>query len=147
MTLGIDSDNYGKIEKICKNLGLNILPENPKQFVSETRALPAEDSNLHIRIDFIFSFSGFERQAIERACRKTLAGCEVKFASCEDLVIFKMIASRAVDIEDVKSILNKKAESIDYEYIYKWLAEFSQIPEYKNVTESFKKLLDNIKST
>lgn len=145
LTLGIDSDDYEKIEKICENLGLNILPENPKQFVNETRALPAEDSNLHIRIDFIFSFSPFERQAIKRASQKKLAGYNVKFASCEDLIIFKMIAGRAVDIEDVKSLLNKKADSIDYDYIYKWLAEFAQIPEYKNVAGRFKKLLSDIK--
>jgi predicted nucleotidyltransferase len=140
ITLGIDSDSYSEIVRICEELDLNILPKEPQEFANQTRTLPAEEPNCHIRIDFIFSFTPYERQAIKRAQQKTLAGYPVKFASSEDLIIFKMIAGRAVDIEDVKGILNKKADSIDFEYIYKWLSEFTQIPEYKNIAEQFKNL-------
>lgn len=140
LTLGIDSDDYSRIADICNKLGFIILPKNPQQFVNETRALPAEEPKLHIRIDFIFSFTPYERQAIERAGQKTVAGYNVKFAACEDLIIFKMVASRAIDLEDVKSILNKKAQIIDYDYLYKWLNEFAKISEYKDIVERFKKL-------
>ncbi len=37
ITLGIDSDKFSTIGKICKELKLKILPENPQDFVSERR--------------------------------------------------------------------------------------------------------------
>ena len=140
ITLGIDSDNYTEIVKVCEELSLKILPKEPHKFADQTRTLPAEELNCHIRIDFIFSFSPYERQAIERAQQKTLGGYPANFASSEDLIIFKMIAGRAVDIEDVKGILNAKADSIDFDYIYKWLSDFANIPEYRDVAEQFRNL-------
>jgi predicted nucleotidyltransferase len=140
ITLGIDSDSYYVIAKICEELGLNILPKEPQKFANQTRTLPAEEPNCHIRIDFIFSFTPYERQAIERAQQKTLAGYPVKFASGEDLIIFKMIAGRSVDLEDIKSIIKKQAQAIDYDYVHKWLAEFAKIDEYKQILNRFETL-------
>jgi hypothetical protein len=140
ITLGIDSDDYTEIVRVCEEIGLNILAKEPQEFANQTRTLPAEEPNYHIRIDFIFSFTAYERQAIEKAQQKVLAGYPVKFASSEDLIIFKMVAGRAVDIEDVKGILNKNADSIDFDYIYKWLSDFAKIPEYKDIAEQFKNL-------
>ena len=68
-------------------------------------------------------------------------GYPVKFASCEDVIIHKMIAARAVDEEDVKNILIKNKSSIDFEYIRRWLLEFSKISEYKGILEKFDDLL------
>jgi predicted nucleotidyltransferase len=140
ITLGIDSDSYSEIANICDELGLSILPEEPQKFANRTGTLPAEEPNCHIRIDFIFSFAPYERQAIERAQQKTLAGYPVKFASSEDLIIFKMIAGRAVDLEDIKSIIKKKVQAIDYNYINTWLSEFAKIDEYKNILTDFERL-------
>jgi predicted nucleotidyltransferase len=65
----------------------------------------------------------------------------VKFASCEDVIIHKMIAGRAIDEEDVKSILVKHRAGIDFEYIKKWLSEFSKISEHKDILSRFESLL------
>jgi len=66
----------------------------------------------------------------------------VKFASCEDVIIHKMIAGRAVDDEDVKNILIKNKNSIDTEYIRKWLLEFSEISEQREILKKFDSLLE-----
>lgn len=59
ITLGIDSDKFASIEKICKKLNLKLLPEKPEEFARQTRALPAGDAKSGIRIDFIFSFTPY----------------------------------------------------------------------------------------
>lgn len=141
ITLGVDTDKFRSIEIICKDLGLKILPENPSDFAKETNVLPAEDQNSAIRLDFIFSFTEYEAQAMNRTKEIAMNGYPIKFASCEDVIIHKMFAARAVDIEDVKNILLKNMNSIDIEYVRKWLSQFSSIPEHKEALEKFNNLL------
>ncbi len=47
------------------------------------------------------------------------------FASLEDLIIHKVIAGRARDLEDVRNVLSKN-RTFDLEYVHKWLREFDQ---------------------
>ncbi len=141
ITLGIDTDKFQMIEEVCKKLGLRILPENPETFANETKVLPAEESKSKIRLDFIFSFSPYEAQALERAKKVTIDNYPVKFASCEDVIIHKMVAGRAIDEEDVRSILVKNKNSINPRYIKKWLLEFNEIPEHKGILKKFESLL------
>ncbi len=141
ITLGIDTDNFALVEKTCKKLKLKMLPEYPKNFAKETNVLPAEKPTSGIRIDFIFSFSPYETQAIKRAKEIIIDNYPVKFASCEDVIIHKMVAARAIDAEDVKSILIKNKDSIDFEYITGWLLEFSKISEHEGILEGFNRLL------
>ncbi len=137
VTLGVDCDKFVTVEAVCRKLGLRILPVNPEEFAQQTRVLPAEDANLRIRVDFIFSFTPYEAQALNRGKKVMMAGYPARFASCEDVIIHKMVAGRAVDLEDVRSMLIKNRSSVDFEYIERWLAEFNKIPEYSDILEKF----------
>ncbi len=142
ITLGIDTDKFPLVENICNKLRLKILPEDPKAFAIETKVLPAEETKLRIRVDFIFSFTPYEAQALNRTKQVLMDDYPVKFASCEDVIVHKMIAGRAIDAEDVKNILIKNKGSIDLEYIRKWLSEFSEISEHKGILGKFDNLLE-----
>jgi predicted nucleotidyltransferase len=141
ITLGIDTDDFELAKKVCTKLKLKMLPENPQSFARDTRILPAEDPNSRIRVDFIFSFTPYESQAIKRTKQIDIDNYKVKFASCEDVIIHKMVAGRAIDEEDVKSILAKNSKTIDLDYIRKWLSEFVKIEEYSGILERFNILL------
>jgi len=141
ITLGVDTDKFLVIEEVCGKLGLKLLPENPEAFAQETKVLPAEEAELRIRVDFIFSFTAYEAQAIERARKVLMNDYPVKFASCEDVIIHKMLAARAIDAEDVKNILIKNRKLIDLKYIRRWLSEFSKLSEHERVLEKFNSLL------
>lgn len=144
LTLGIDTDKYEELEAICEHLGLEIIPKEPRQFAEQTKVLPAKEPSSKIRIDFIFSFTLYEREAIQRGKEVVMQNYPVKFASCEDLIIHKMIAGRAIDEEDIKDVLLKNRDSLDTEYIYKWLNEFAKKPEYKDLPKRFEKLLKDL---
>ncbi|HUT31256.1 MAG TPA: DUF6036 family nucleotidyltransferase [Sedimentisphaerales bacterium] len=141
ITLGVDTDRFALIEGLCKRLGLKLLPENPEDFAKQTSVLPAEETKSKLRVDFIFSYTPYELQAIGRSREVLVDGYPAKFASCEDVIIHKMFAGRAVDEEDVSSILAKNKDSIDMEYIRKWLLQFSGISEHEGVLEKFNGLL------
>ncbi len=142
ITLGADTERFSLIEKICEQSGLKILPENPQNFANETKVLPAEDCKSRIRIDFIFSFTVYEKQAFKRTKEVLIESYPVKFASCEDVIIHKLLADRAIDTEDIKNILIKNKNSIDTKYITKWLGEFSTIDEYREIVQKFNDLFE-----
>lgn len=140
ITLGVDTDCFLTIEKICKRLRLKILPKNPQHFVRDTKVLPAEETRSKIRVDFIFSFTPYERQAMKRTKKVRLQGYPVKFASPEDVIIHKVFAGRPVDLEDVKNILLKLKTRLDITYIKRWLSKFGE-SEKKKFLGDFNRLL------
>lgn len=125
ITLGMGVDGLDKVKKIIQITGLNSLVQKEREFVERNMVLPTIDRKSGIRVDFIFSFSLYERQAIERAKDIKLGRSLVRFASLEDVVIHKIIAGRARDLEDVKSILLKNPK-YDRAYIAKWLKQFDK---------------------
>ena len=141
ITLGVDTDKFALIEGVCEKLKLRTLVENPQDFARDTKVLPTEEPDSKVRIDFIFSFTPYETQAIKNAKQILIDDYPVKFASCEDIIIHKMVAGRAIDEEDVKSILAKNKDAVDFEYINKWLSEFGKLAEHGGILERFKDLL------
>lgn len=143
ITLGIGADGLDGILNIVKELNLKILPEDVSSFVKKTMVLPVMDESTGVRVDFIFSFTPYEKQAIER-CKKTLLnGVEINFASVEDLIIHKIFAGRARDIEDVKNIILKNP-NIDKIYIKKWLQEFDNTFQENKFINTFENILKEI---
>ena len=128
ITLGIGPEKHAAVLALAGRLHLKLLAENAQDFVNKTLVLPFLEETTGIRIDFIFSFSTYEQQAIKRA-RTVHFGPEkkipVRFAALEDIVIHKIIAGRPRDIEDVRSILLKNPVR-DSGYIVSWLDEFDK---------------------
>jgi hypothetical protein len=124
ITLGADVDKLAEIIALANDLALKILPENIEKFVRETMVLPALHEETGIRIDFIFSFSPYERQAIMRARKVRMRDQDVYFAMPEDVIIHKIVAGRPRDMEDVRGILLKMPD-IDTAYIRQWIEDFS----------------------
>jgi hypothetical protein len=133
VTLGVGIEELAKVKTAVEALRLKPLPGDTDDFVKKTMVLPCIDKASGIRVDFIFSYSTYERQAIERANTIRLGGTPVKFASMEDLVIHKVIAGRARDMEDVRSILLRNP-TYDRKYIDDWLEVFES-----SLNESFLK--------
>ena len=140
ITLGVDIDELAQVLDGVAQLGFEILIDDPDRFVVETRVLPTRDSTSSTRIDFIFSNSTYERQAINRGKNVEIAGMPVLFAAPEDIVIHKIVAGRAVDVEDVRSIMLKNPK-IDHGYIESWLLKFADALS-RDFLSVFKRLED-----
>ncbi len=128
VTLGVDPSHLPAVRDVCRALNLDPLPEQIEKFVADTNVFPVHDAESSIRVDFIFSTTPYERQAIERAVMVELAGELVPFATAEDLVIHKLFADRARDVEDVETVVRRKAGELDWAYLEKWAHEFAVVP-------------------
>ena len=123
ITLGTTLEKLDVVLGLVENIGLKSL-EDPETFTRKTMVLPCQDPSTSIRIDFIFSFSAYEQQALERVRSVKMGNAKITFASAEDLIIHKVIAGRPRDLEDIKSVLIKNPE-VDFKYIRRWLKKFA----------------------
>ncbi len=128
LTLGVDPTSLPSVLEACTNLGLTPLPTDVERFVGETFVLPARHTETGIRVDFIFSTTPYEQQAIRRAVRVTLHGTEVPFASAEDLLMHKLFAGRPRDVEDALGVVRRKGAELDWDYLEHWSGVFAQVP-------------------
>lgn len=125
VTLGVGPDRLADLLALAHSYSWRVLVEHPQEFVQRTMVLPLVDPETAIRIDFIFSHSVYERQAMDRARRITVGKASVRFAAAEDVIVHKIVAGRPRDLEDVRTILLRNRE-LDLAYIRDWLAEFDR---------------------
>lgn len=140
ITLGISVDSLHDVVAICKAAGLSIIPDDYQGFAQRTFVLPAQDKTSGIRVDFIFSFTPYEQQAIRRARKVKIRDRFVKFAAVEDVIIHKIFAGRPRDLEDIRHIVIKNP-SIDRAYIRKWLRKFDKSGESSGFTHTFNMII------
>ncbi len=125
VTLGLTIDALPRLLALVAQCGWQVLTEDPQDFVGQTFVLPVQDGSTGIRIDFIFSFTPFEQETLDRAHAVQVGGIMVKYVSPEDLVIHKVFAGRARDLEDVRGILLRQSP-LDMEHIKRWLESLSE---------------------
>jgi hypothetical protein len=125
LTLGIGPDEVERMIAILPTLTLSSLTPNPKEFVQETMVLPCQDKKTGIRVDFIFSLTSYEAEALNRSKLVKMGTIEIRFASLEDLIIHKVIAGRPRDWEDVERVLAKNPQA-DIPFIEKQLSLFEE---------------------
>lgn len=128
ITLAASPAQVDDVIAVCAAAGLTVLPTDPADFVGQTFVLPAADGTTGIRVDFIFTTTEYEAQAIGRAVPVDVAGVGVPFASAEDLLLHKLFAGRPRDVEDATGIVRRKGAELDWAYIHRWAREFSAVP-------------------
>ena len=134
ITLGVDASKLSMVRAAMAGINLSPSVSDVETFVRSTNVLPVTDSATGIRVDLIFSFTPYESEAIRRAVGVVFGIATVRFATVEDLIIHKLVAGRARDIEDVVGLLARHP-SLDEPYLTRWLASFRDIVHRDLVAE------------
>ena len=124
VTLGIDLTRLSELVSVVREMGFELLVDDVDEFVRQTWVLPTLDGSTGLRVDFILSWTEYERKAIERAHSVQVEGYPVRYATAEDLIIHKIFSGRARDLEDVRSILIR--QQVNLEEIKRWLNSFEK---------------------
>lgn len=143
VTVGADISRLPDVLRSAEDTGVVPLPDKVEEFVGRTMVLPTQHTETGIRVDFIFSFTPYEIEAIARAHKVRMAGQEVAFAQVEDLIIHKIFAGRPRDLEDVRSVLIRNPE-VDTDYIRHWLRQFDVSVEGASFAETYEKILSGM---
>lgn len=87
----------------------------------------------------------FEREVIERASDwKLTEDVVLPTCSAEDLVVYKLVAGRPGDIQDVIGIVRRQAGRLDTERIRRWGREFAELKEDPDLLRPFEDALRRV---
>jgi len=140
VTVAAGPGELARMLEVCDAAEIEPLPEDIETFVAETFVLPAADPVSGIRVDLIFSTTEYERQAIDRAVTVEIEGVEVPFATPEDLVLHKLFAARARDIEDAESVVRRRGPEMDWDYLEVWADRFAEVPGREEMPAALSRL-------
>lgn len=92
--------------------------------------------------DFIINTLEIGKIALERAIEVKLFNKKVKFPSPEDLILFKLIAGRELDLFDVKNIYLRYIDRLDKKYLIEWAQRICDETENMNVWNRLQVLMN-----
>ncbi len=87
----------------------------------------------------------FEEEAIANSRRVDFAGVEIAIPRLEDLIVYKMIASRIDDLRDIEEIMLRHMNEIDLGRVKEIVSAFSALlerPEMKKALEEIVRRID-----
>ena len=97
-----------------------------------------------VELDLSFAWAPFELEALRRRERLSFAGVPIEIVQPEDLVVFKLVARRPQDLEDVKRLLLLHGDRVDLKRVRGWVREFAEILEEPERMDEFESLLREV---
>ncbi len=91
-----------------------------------------------INADVSLAAFPFEREVLERSTEWQLPeDLSIRTCSAEDLVIYKLVAGRPGDIQDVIGIVARQGRKLDVQRIRHWGAQFADLKEDPDLLRPF----------
>lgn len=94
-----------------------------------------------VSIDATLGWLPFEEQAIQTSQIRDYAGIEIRVPRAEDLVIYKLVASRPQDIEDAKALLALYNDEINLDRVRDLMRQFSEALQDASRLEVLERLI------
>jgi hypothetical protein len=116
---------------------VGIVPRIPdaSEFAQESQVLLMRHAESGIDVDVSRSWLPFELEAIAASPTEVLAGVRLPIVRAEDLIIFKSIAWRPQDRQDVERLLALHADDIDLDRVRKRVAELAEALEVDRLSQ------------
>jgi hypothetical protein len=96
------------------------------------------------RVDLDISFAAFpfELEVLERASDwQVTPAIALRTCSAEDLLLYKLVAARLLDLHDVQSVVSRLGDSLDVERVRLWGGRFAEILEKPELLDPFEAAL------
>ena len=110
-------------------------------FARQHQVLLVVHTESGVPIDITFAWMPFEEEALGRANQKDFAGSVLPVISVDDLIVYKLVASRPRDIDDVERLLAAYSASVEHDRITRLLADFCTLLEDSTRIETWERLV------
>jgi len=97
-----------------------------------------------LHVDFIRASTELEKEAFERKKKTKLFGKIISIPSPEDMILFKIIPGREIDLIDIKRILTRHWKRIDRKYLENWAMKISDEAEDVRIYYRLKKIIKEV---
>jgi len=111
------------------------------EFARRRGVLLAVHQESGINLDVSLARLPFEEEAIRSGREILYEGVSIRVPRAEDLIIYKLVASRPRDVEDAEKLILLYASEIDTGRVRRILAEFCRVLEDESRLETLERLL------
>ncbi len=95
-----------------------------------------------VDLDISFAAFPFELEVLQRASDwQVTPEIALRTCSAEDLMLYKLIAARLIDLHDVQSIVSRMGQQLDADRVRLWGGRFADILENPELLEPFEAAL------
>jgi len=115
-------------------------------FVRESMVLLLRHDPTGVEFDVSFAWTAFEHDAIEASTDASYGNVVAPMARAEDLVVFKAMAARPVDIEDASALLLMHKD-IDLDRVRRRLAELAAMADEPALLAGLERVIKRLAST
>lgn len=137
VTVQIESAGSEALVAVLGAAGFRLSEAFSDELVRSTRVLPLIHLATGMPLDIVLAGPGLEEQFLDRAVVVQVDEFAVPVISPEDLVVTKVLAGRAKDIEDIRGVLQMRSASLDLEYIRRTLAIVEEALGQSDLTPLF----------
>lgn len=142
VTVDVALERSGELLAILSPHGLELRTELPPGFVERTRVLPLWHLPSRTPIDLVLAGPGLEQEMLDHARWVDLAGIRVPLISPEDLVVTKVLAGRAKDLDDALGVLAMQLPRLDLSRVRHLLALLEEALGRSDLLPELERLVD-----
>ncbi len=137
----IEDKELPNLLKVAKRLGFKARIKDAVEFAQKNRVLLLKHTKTGINVDLSLGLLPFEKEAIKRSKRFKIANVVFNLPTPEDLIIFKAVAHRPRDIEDIAEIV-KIHTKVNKKYIKKITKEFARVLGMPEIWQDIESILN-----
>jgi hypothetical protein len=116
------------------------LMADPHETLRKQALIFVKDS-LGTRMDLLLADTPYDVAAIRRGREVEVEpGVKIWVCSPEDLIIYKLISTRARDYEDARNVIRRQGNLLDDEYVNDWLRQFEQALDDSTLVTTYQRL-------
>jgi hypothetical protein len=127
---------------VRRERGISPRIPDAETFARTRQVYLAEHDGSATPIDVSLAWLPFEEDALRAASTCDYAGVQIRIARPEDLVIYKLIASRPRDIEDAEGLLVLHDATIDIDRVRRVVGEFAQVLDDNERPQTLERLIE-----
>lgn len=95
-------------------------------------------------VDFIMGYSDFEQEVFNRKRKVKIFEQEVWIASPEDVILYKLLSAREIDMADIHNIVKSQRTKLDKKYLRERAKIMQKDLSRMDIVENLKKILRRV---
>jgi hypothetical protein len=132
-------------QRLLDVLGADFAPvhADPLQAIRRNGILFVHNQQ-NVRIDLLLADTDFDEAAIRRGRSIELQpGQAVRVCSPEDFIVYKLLAPRGRDYDDIVGVIQRQRDTLDDAYVIRWLREFERALDDSTLVSTYQQMRQN----
>lgn len=134
-------DDLGSLIERLQTQGIVPRMDNVLDFARDHHVLLMRHESTGIDIDITVAMLPFEEEAIFHRQVVDFAGVNILIPRVDDLIIYKMVASRSEDLRDVEELLLRHMDRIDLGRVTRVVSQFAEVLEDPDMVRQLEDLI------